>query len=185
MKKEYRNSLRTKKMIREAFAELMEEKKTISNITVAELADRADIAKSTFYNHYEDIYAVADEMLGELIMSLDEIISAMERDRENNPFVYIKSIFSFLRENEEIYKKLADSPDAAFLIARIKRLISNRVFANVNSPYLSKNKNERSLQINFFAHACVDTMVDYFRGEIDMSFDELERLMLGILNRMM
>ena len=62
MKREYRNSTRTKKMIRTAFAELIGEKKMISNISVSELAERADIAKSTFYNHYEDIYAVADEI---------------------------------------------------------------------------------------------------------------------------
>ena len=47
MKREYRNSIRTKKMIREAFAELIGEKKRISNISVSELAERADIAKST------------------------------------------------------------------------------------------------------------------------------------------
>ena len=46
MKKEYRNSTRTRKMIRSAFVDLIDEKKLISNITVAELADRADIAKA-------------------------------------------------------------------------------------------------------------------------------------------
>ena len=46
MKREYRNSIRTKKMIREAFAELIGEKKRISNISVSELAERADIAKA-------------------------------------------------------------------------------------------------------------------------------------------
>ena len=46
MKKEYRCTLRTKKMIRAAFAELLGEKKNMETITVGELAERADIAKS-------------------------------------------------------------------------------------------------------------------------------------------
>ncbi len=50
MKKEYRCTLRTKKMIRAAFVELLGEKKNMETITVGELAERADIAKSTFYN---------------------------------------------------------------------------------------------------------------------------------------
>ena len=50
MKKEYRSTARTKKMIREAFVELLGEKKSIESITVGELVDRANIAKSTFYN---------------------------------------------------------------------------------------------------------------------------------------
>ena len=61
MKKEYRSTLRTKKMIRAAFVELLGEKKNMETITVSELSERADVAKSTFYNHYDDVYAVAEE----------------------------------------------------------------------------------------------------------------------------
>ena len=77
MKKEYRCVTRTKKMIRAAFAELIGEKRNMESITVGELAERADIAKSTFYNHYDDVYAVAEEfeneLIGELSATLDEI----------------------------------------------------------------------------------------------------------------
>ena len=185
MKREYRNSQRTKKMIRAAFAELIGEKKMISQITVSELADRADIAKSTFYNHYDDIYAVAEEMLRELIAGLDAIMDAMEADRTNDYRVYIKSIFAFLKENEALYRKVADSPDSVFFISRIKHYLSKRVFANIKSPSLSHNKAERYVQIRFYANACVDTMVDYFKGDIDMSFDELEKTIMELLNKMM
>ena len=89
MKKEYRNSARTKKMIRSAFVDLIGEKKVIASISVAELAERADIAKSTFYNHYDDIYAVADEILKELLDSLDMIIDAMDADKTSDYHIYI------------------------------------------------------------------------------------------------
>lgn len=185
MKKEYRNSLRTKKMIRAAFAELIGEKKTMSNISVAELAERADIAKSTFYNHYEDIYAVAEEMMQELMVGLNEIIDAMEADKTNDYRVYIRSIFAFLKENEDLYRKLADSPDATYFIDKIKHVVSRRAFSNVKSSFLSKNKSERGVQISFLAHACVDIMVDYFKGDINMSFDELEKTVISMLEHMM
>ena len=155
MKKEYRNASRTKKMIRSAFVDLIGEKKVIASISVAELAERADIAKSTFYNHYDDIYAVADEILKELLDSLDMIIDAMDADKTSDYHIYIKRIFT------------------------------KRVFANVKSPFLSKNKTERYVQISFLANACVDIMVDYFKGEIDMSFDELEKTIMSILDKMM
>ena len=184
MKREYRNSVRTKKMIKSAFAELIGEKKMMANISVSELAARADIAKSTFYNHYEDVYAVADEMMRELIDGLNTIIDAMEADQNNDYRAYIRLIFAFLKENQDLYRKLSESPDAVFFIDRIKYIVSKRVFANFSSPHLSKNKAERGVQIGFFAHACVDTMVDYFRGNIDMSIDELENTIIVLLNRM-
>lgn len=184
MKKEYRNSLRTKKMIRSAFAELIGEKKMISNISVAELSERADIAKSTFYNHYDDIYAVADEMLNEIIVGLNATIDAMEAAEAKDYQMYIRNVFAFLKENEDIYRKVSDSPDAIYFVERIKYVISRRVFANINSRFLSQNKSERYVQINFISHACVDTVVDYLRGNIDMSFDDFENTILNILEKM-
>ena len=82
MKKEYRCTLRTKKMIRAAFVELLGEKKNMETITVGELAERADIAKSTFYNHYDDVYAVAEEFENELIAKLSAVLDEIELERE-------------------------------------------------------------------------------------------------------
>ena len=183
MKKEYRNSTRTKKMIRSAFVDLIAEKKLITNITVAELAERADIAKSTFYNHYDDVYAVGEEMMRELMDQLDGIIDAMEADKTADYRIYIKSIFTFLKENEAVYSKLVGSPDALFFIDKIKHIVVKRVLIKINSPLLSKNKTVRHLQISFVANACVDTMVDYFKGNLDMSFDELEKNVMLLLER--
>jgi AcrR family transcriptional regulator len=184
MKKEYRNSSRTEKMIRSAFVDLIGEKKVISNISVAELAERADIAKSTFYNHYDDIYAVAEEMINEILGDLGRIIDAMDADHTADYHVYIRSIFAYLKQNEEIYRKLSSSPDANFYLNKIKNVITKRVFSNVKSPFLSDNKAIRHVQISFLANACVDTMVDYFRGNIDMKFDDFENVIMGILDKM-
>ena len=51
----YRNSLKNKKAIQKAFADLLLEKNDINKITVKEIVERADISKSTFYAHYQDI----------------------------------------------------------------------------------------------------------------------------------
>ena len=82
MKKEYRCTLRTKKMIRAAFVEIVGEKKNMETITVGELAARADIAKSTFYNHYDDVYAVAEEFENELIAKLSAVLDEIEFQTE-------------------------------------------------------------------------------------------------------
>ena len=183
MKREYRNSARTKKMIRAAFAELIGEKKNIANISVAELAERADIAKSTFYNHYEDIYAVADEMFRELTESLNAVIDAMEADTATDYKLYLEKIFDFLKENDDLYRKVINSPDAVFFIDKIKLLISKRVFSNKSFFRGSKIKSVRQVQVHFLTNACVDTMVDYFRGNINMSFDDLKKLVLELLDK--
>lgn len=170
MKKEYRNSARTRKMIREAFADLISEKKTISEIGVAELAEKADIAKSTFYNHYDDIYSVADEILGEIEENLNLLIDAMESDPDADYRAYLKNIFDFLKTNETVYRKLLCSNDATMFISRIKYVIIRRVTSSGVLPMVEASDASKQLKTRFLINACVDTMVEYLRGEIKMSF---------------
>ena len=53
------SSRKTRARIKTAFAEIINEKKSLSKVTVTEIVKRADITRSTFYTHYDDIYDVA------------------------------------------------------------------------------------------------------------------------------
>ena len=184
MKKEYRCVTRTKKMIRVAFVELLGEKKNMETITVGELAERADIAKSTFYNHYDDVYAVAEEFenewIGELSATLDEIEVKNATEYED----YIRKVIGFLKENEDLYRKAVTSSDVRFFIEKLKSIISKKVFEESATLPFSQNKAERYAQIRFLTNACVDTMVDYFKGTLDMTLDEVGELIISFLNRL-
>lgn len=50
---------KTKRAIRSAFAELIKEK-PMEKITVKEIAELAEINKTTFYAHYETVYDLVD-----------------------------------------------------------------------------------------------------------------------------
>ena len=114
MKKEYRCTLKTKKMIRTAFVELVGEKKNMETITVGELAERVDIAKSTFYNHYDDVYTVAEEFENELIAKLSAVLDEIELERSSEYESYFRKVIEFLKVNEDIYRKAITSPDVRF-----------------------------------------------------------------------
>ena len=62
-KKEYRNSVRSKNLIRSAFLDLLGEK-NLEKITATDIIKRADINRSTFYAHYPDARGLLDEILG-------------------------------------------------------------------------------------------------------------------------
>ena len=94
MKREYRNAARTKKMIRQAFVAMLGEKKRLEEITVRALAERADIAKSTFYNHYDDVYALAEEFENELIQQLSDVLDEIEFDHSGEYEHYIAIILN-------------------------------------------------------------------------------------------
>lgn len=56
--------VRSKKMIKEAFLELIAEK-GYKNVTIKDIADRAMVNRKTFYNRYESIDALLQEILNE------------------------------------------------------------------------------------------------------------------------
>ena len=71
-KSENKSDLRirkTEQAIKNAFIELRA-KKPLEKITVKELCELALINKSTFYSHYEDIYALSESMEQETVESI-------------------------------------------------------------------------------------------------------------------
>ena len=183
MKKEYRSTLRTKKMIRSAFVELLGEKKSMETITVGELAERADIAKSTFYNHYDDIYAVAEEFEDELVKNLASVFTAAQQSANGGFESSLRQITAFLKLNEDIYRKTLLSPDIRFFIEKLKNFIANEVFEkNINQQF-SGNANERYVQIRFLTNAYVDTIIDYFRGTLNVTLDEVCEIIIAMQKR--
>ena len=60
--------IKTKKSIREAFLELRK-KYSIDEIKVTMLCEKAIVNKTTFYNHYQDIYELSEELEEECLQN--------------------------------------------------------------------------------------------------------------------
>ena len=120
--------------------ELLGEKKNMETITVGELAERADIAKSTFYNHYDDVYAVAEEFENELIAKLSAVLDEIELERSSEYESYFRKVIEFLKVNEDIYRKAITSPDVRFFIEKLKAIISKKILEDIRfSETLAEN----------------------------------------------
>ena len=59
----------TKKMIKEAFIDLLNES-DIRSINISELCDAADVNRTTFYKYYADQYELLDEITAEIMESI-------------------------------------------------------------------------------------------------------------------
>ena len=75
--KEDRRIRRTKRLLRQALAELMNEK-DFKDITVKEITDRADLNRGTFYFHYTDTYDLREKIEDELVQEFQEVLSSYQ-----------------------------------------------------------------------------------------------------------
>lgn len=162
------SSRKTNKAIKEAFAELIQEKKSLNNITVTELVKRADITRSSFYTHYDSIYDIAEELqnetLGILIKNLNDIKTI---DDFNN---YLDIIFDYLKKNEKIYSMLLSSNDPLLFANHLNKHFTKYIIESMNIISHSNSK----LKVTFYTDGCMNLLIKYFKKEINNSLDELK-----------
>ena len=72
-KAEYKNAVRSRKMIQRALVALLQEKE-LDKITVTDIVTRADINRGTFYAHYTDISMVLDSIMEHVCQTLREAL---------------------------------------------------------------------------------------------------------------
>ena len=78
--KEDRRIRRTKRLLRQALAEIMNEK-DFKDITVKEITDRADLNRGTFYFHYTDTYDLRNQIEDELVEERKETIAEFQPEK--------------------------------------------------------------------------------------------------------
>ena len=98
-----RNARRTRAAIESAFLALLEQK-PIRKLTVQELIDRANICRTTFYTHYQDVPDLVESVETAL---LDELRTALEK-LDRTP-IRVGEEYPTIRAVVELYARRADA----------------------------------------------------------------------------
>ena len=103
MKKD-RRAVYTEMVIREAFLQLVKSK-PIQKITVSDICALAEISRPTFYLHYEDIYALVDE-IGENMLASAKLkdITEVSMDNPDELHQVTLHLIHVIEKNLQIYK---------------------------------------------------------------------------------
>lgn len=100
-KKEDRRIQKSRKHIKHAFTELIQEK-GLGEISVHEIAEKADINRGTFYLHYQDKYDLFEKYVDEL---LDELIMVIEPSNQEKRKMITGEVGRKRRENYQQFFK--------------------------------------------------------------------------------
>lgn len=174
------SSLKTKKLIKKTFATLINEKKELSKLSVSELVTRADINRGTFYNHYNSIYDVAEDFESEVIKLLFE--DNKELNSVQEIYLYIDNIINYLKSNEDLYKMLLASKEPMLFLEKLDNLIYKKLSKSLSSLSNIKNKNDLEINVSFYVSGAVNQILKYFRGQLDISLNELGQYMKNWLS---
>ncbi|WP_042436022.1 TetR/AcrR family transcriptional regulator [Faecalispora jeddahensis] len=140
--KESRKTRYTRTALQDSLFELMKEK-SISQITIKELCENADINRTTFYAHYADQYdllhKIEDETLAWMQGALDSLIHQTER---SEMIKILEGIFQdFIDNNRYLQILISEQGDLDFqkqlftLIYRQCGLSSSKPLVTGTEPY--------------------------------------------------
>jgi len=128
-----RRTIKTKKVIRKALSELIEEK-GFSNISITDLTTRADINRGTFYLHYFDKYDLLEKVENEVMAEIQEqtkdidYVNMLSIDVINEPIPFVIKLFEYIKENASFMKAILGPKGDPLFHRKLKKLIEINLF---------------------------------------------------------
>ena len=172
-KAEYRSAIRSRKLIKQAYVELLKEKE-IDKITVMDVVTRADINRGTFYFHYKNVNAVSEQIGNEILAALFEFLDEFKQTRLiENPLPFLTNIARFLEKDMEFYRVLINSQHSAAFLNKLKTLFIDKILSDEKKMSAIKNKDQFMICVNLYASGFVGLYQDWFNRKIKMSLDDL------------
>ena len=168
-----RNALRTRRLICNAFWELLDEKK-YEKITVTDITKRANINRTTFYNHFPDVYGIVEDIQNYILEKNLQIIQELEyRNILKDPTPYLKSLSCTLEENMQLFIRLEHTPQLHQYLDYYRELLANDLIENSSIPEETRNSTFFHIHIHFFLGGIMNTYQQWFSGNLTCDLDEI------------
>lgn len=165
-----KSSMKTRRLIKKVFAEMLSEKKELGKISVSELCKRADISRGSFYSHYDDIYGVAEDYENEMI---DTFFDNARLFEAQDIMHFIDSVFEFIRQNNENYRLLCKSNDFLFAAKKLAAIASGKLLELSHNDSRIHDRTYIELDLQIFLEGLLCEYVKYCRGYSTTTLDDL------------
>ena len=170
-KKEYRSALRSRRLIHQAFQELLQEK-PLKKITVTDIVTRADINRSTFYAHYPDVRGLIEEMMNDIITHSIDLINQMDiLEIFQDPIPFLSALISFGNKNIELYKLLEKSDCSYIHLEEMKAMFFEKAISEETIPLHIRQSSTYRIRVSFFIGGILNAYIQWLKGELPYSID--------------
>ena len=182
-KKEYRSAVRSRRLINQAFLELLQEK-SFEKITVTDIVNRADINRSTFYAHYPDVRGMMEALLENTVNKSVSLVTDLDFDELfTDPKPFLTKLLDIGIENMELYRMLGNSDYAMRQVEEMKIIFMQKAVTADSIPEQIRLSSVFQIQITFFIGGILNTFQQWMQGNLSCSTEEiLEQIASLILN---
>jgi len=148
-KKLDRRIQRTRELLQQAMIELVVEK-GYEAISIQDVTDRANVARTTFYLHYAD----KDELLfGSVRNMIEELLASMQPGRAGLP-----TSFEHIAQHAAFYRAILGEQGSPAFVSRLKDFVASTVRERMLNLMTVPGKDPR-LPLDFMTHYLVGAYV--------------------------
>lgn len=183
-KKVDRRISKTRKSIKESFISLLSHK-DISEITITELSEHADINRKTFYSHYSSVENILEAIGEELKDKLIAILPSKENmTKELDLPSLFKSLNTIIDEDFDFYQKIIFSDSHMYILEDLKSYLKDQLI----KEYLEKFSLDKEIYLyytEFLASGIVSMYIEWFKSSKTVKLEDLGELASGIISSSM
>ena len=166
--------IKTKTAIKNAFMQLITER-DIGRITISDVAERANINRSTFYLHYSDTASIMSDIEREIAARISTCLDNFDiRDIYESTYKMFTSLTDKLDEMENIKKYILYSTNSSYVTKRIKEIFIEKT-CDAILEYLPRLTKDKILYpVTFAAGGIIDSYIKWCLSEPkQISLEEL------------
>lgn len=175
--KNNRRTLYTKKVIREAFLHLLEEKE-LPKITVTEICLLADINRGTFYQYYKDPADLFHQIETELIQEILPIVKVRESEQLAE---WLQRFIAILQENQAISLSLLQNYTESHLINHIFAEVHDIAISSFAKMYQQQEPRLLEYYFVYFVKGVIGTLVEWLEKDDGTTIAEISQILAQLL----
>lgn len=185
-RKEDRRIRYTKMVIKESFLNLLE-KKDISQITVKEICEDADINRATFYSHYTDVYDLLKKIEDEFLDNVNAYLSQLDKKEKNaDDYTLAERIFDYIKDNAKLCRLLLSERGDISFQKKIMTIVYDTISELTDINKISKE--DADYVYSFTITGCVGIVQKWFDDNMKKSSrfmsETVIKLTYGVINAM-
>ena len=182
-KKEDRRVRRTKKLLTQALTQLLQEKQ-VSEITVKELTDLADMNRGTFYLYYKDIFDMLEKTEDNMFAALDAIVDRHEEEAltaQTKPMLL--DLFTFIQENKEMCRILLSANGDMNFLHRLNGVVREKCRSAWLALRKGQDEDAFDYHYSFVVFGCAGLIRAWVNRDCSESAEEMAEMADRMIQR--
>lgn len=171
----------TKMVLKESFIKLLT-KKDISQISIKEICENADINRATFYSHYSDQYDLLKKIENELLENVRSYLYGFkEMDANLNSLETVEKVFDYIKENAQLCKLLLSEHGDLTFQKSVMVFVYDIVMSNLTNGGVIDQETAEYIY-SFTIIGCVGVIQKWLNDDMQKSTRYMAEMIIKLAN---